>query len=60
MAVHLQRTSTHGVMSGRGAGVRGQAACRVEFLHRDAVLKAGDQVVTSGLGGVFPKGLLVG
>ena len=60
MAVRVQRTGTAGVMSGRGPGARGYATCDLEFLNRDDVLRAGDRLVTSGLGGVFPKGLPVG
>ena len=30
------------------------------FLSRHAALKAGQQVITSGQGGVYPKGILVG
>ena len=60
VAARVQRTGTSGVLSGRGAGPRGYATCRLDFLNKDDVLKSGDQVVTSGLGGVFPKGLPVG
>ena len=30
------------------------------FVNRDAKIKSGETVITSGLGGVFPKGLLIG
>lgn len=33
---------------------------RMEQLAQDAVVKPGDTVVTSGLGGAYPKGLLIG
>lgn len=33
---------------------------RLQFLPRDSVLREGARVVTSGLGGLFPKGLDVG
>jgi rod shape-determining protein MreC len=60
VAVKLQRTGTAGVMTGRGPGAWGYITCRLDFLDLDQVLRAGDRVVTSGLGGVFPKGLPVG
>lgn len=60
VAVRVQRTGTSGVLAGRGPGARGYATCRLDFMNMDDVLKSGDQVMTSGLGGVFPKGLPVG
>jgi rod shape-determining protein MreC len=33
---------------------------RLEYLPRDEEVRRGDEVVTSGLGGVFPDGLVVG
>jgi len=33
---------------------------RLSFIQIDAEIEAGDRVLTSGLGGVFPKGLVVG
>lgn len=52
----VQRTRTVGVVEGElGGGIR------FKFLARDSGgLQAGDLVVTSGLGGLFPKGLPVG
>jgi rod shape-determining protein MreC len=32
----------------------------LKYVARDADIKAGDRVISSGLGGVFPKGLLIG
>ena len=32
----------------------------LEFVSREATIKAGDVIITSGIGGVYPKGLLVG
>lgn len=37
---------------------RGQ--CLVRYLDKDSSVNRGDQVYTSGLGGVYPKGLLLG
>ena len=37
-----------------------QGTCTLSYLASSAGLEAGDQVVTSGLGGVYPSGILVG
>jgi len=34
--------------------------CLLQYLNRDAEIKYGDIVVTSGMGGIFPKGILIG
>lgn len=60
VAVRLPRTGAFGVLSGRGVAWNGRAFCRVNFLNKDLPVRVGDEVVTSGLGGVFPKGLLIG
>lgn len=33
---------------------------RLEYLDKDLVINTGEEVVTSGLGGIFPEGLLIG
>jgi rod shape-determining protein MreC len=51
----VQRTRVTGIVSGNlGAGTR------VRYLPLLADVVAGDEVVTSGMGGVFPKGIPVG
>ena len=47
----------------RGSGVTvgiGEDVCEMKFVPIVAEVKLGDKVISSGLGGVFPKGLLVG
>lgn len=60
VSVRISRTGSHGIL--RGAGMRwdGQIVCRVDFLHPRHAVRPGDEVVTSGLGGVFPPNLPVG
>ena len=53
--VILQRTRLQGVM--RGAGPRG---CILKYISKTQDVQEGETVVSSGIGGVFPKGLLVG
>jgi len=37
-----------------------QGECKIVYLPLDSEVKAGDKVMTSGTGGVYPKGLLIG
>jgi rod shape-determining protein MreC len=56
----LKESGHYGIVQGNvlsgGAGAR----CRMLFVDRFAALKPNDRVYTSGLGGVFPKGILIG
>lgn len=60
VSVYLPRSGASGVMSGKGQVPTGTTLCRIEFINKDLEILAGDEVLTSGLGGVFPRGLLVG
>ena len=51
----VQRSRTRGIVQGRGSG---QLAFQFEAQSGD--VRAGDQILTSGLGGVYPKGLKLG
>ena len=51
----VQRTRTQGVIS--GAGPRGLI---LKYISKTQDVKEGDVIVSSGMGGVFPKGLLIG
>jgi rod shape-determining protein MreC len=53
--VILQKTRTQGIV--RGAGSRG---CILKYISKNIDVKENEVVVSSGIGGVFPKGLLVG
>ena len=56
----IRRTGTFGVVSGRGVSWKGHPLCRMEFINKNTAVQPGDAVLTSGLGGLFPRGLLVG
>ncbi|MBN1957972.1 MAG: rod shape-determining protein MreC [Desulfuromonadales bacterium] len=51
VAALVQRTRTRGVVRGRGDDLS------LEYALRDSDLRVGDLLVTSGMGGIFPKGL---
>lgn len=55
IACLVERSREHGLLVGSG-----QRLAQVAYLDLDADVVAGDQVVTSGPGGMFPKGLPLG
>jgi rod shape-determining protein MreC len=54
VAALVQRNRTRGVARGRGD------LLTLEYAVRQAEIEKGDHIITSGMGGVFPKGLPVG
>lgn len=55
VSVLLQRSRTHGVLQGVGA-----AGCRLKYVAKTEEVNVGDTVISSGLGGIFPKGIILG
>lgn len=55
IAAQVQRSRARGVVRGAGNG-----RCSMEFTVKDEDVKVGDTVISSGMGGVFPKGLPIG
>jgi rod shape-determining protein MreC len=51
----VQRTRSKAIVEGKG-----ENQCQLKYLLRSEEVVVGDMVVTSGLGGNFPKGLTVG
>jgi len=51
----IQRSRAQGILQGAGA-----AGCNLKYISRVEEVRAGDVVLSSGLAGVFPKGLLLG
>ena len=56
----LQDTREPGVASGVDAAFTFSPRCTMTYVNRDVKVKPGEAVITSGLGGVFPKGILIG
>lgn len=59
VGVSIKRSKTTGIVEGDGS-LRYEGKCRLGYIARDADIQTGDFVETSGLGGIFPKGLLIG
>ncbi len=51
----LERSRSQGIVVGQGSNY-----LSVNYLSRMSGIRTGDQVVTSGIDGIYPKGLLVG
>jgi rod shape-determining protein MreC len=51
----VQRTRDQGVVQGLGA-----RRCEVKYLSRQAAVAVDDVIITSGMAGIFPKGMRVG
>ncbi len=51
----VQGTRYQGIL--QGGGVMG---CTLKYVERSEEIKAGDLIVTSGIGGIFPKGMALG
>ena len=51
----VQRSRGRGILKGRGS-----RECLFEYVIKTCDIKNGDTIVTSGMGGVFPKGLYLG
>jgi len=55
IAATIQRSRARGVVKGKDDGL-----CSLEFATREEDVKVGDIVISSGIGGVFLKGLPIG
>lgn len=59
MGVIIPRTQDIGVLEG-DFSLRQDGTCKVAYLGNEVKLNAGDSVVTSGIGGVFPSKIMIG
>jgi len=51
----VQRTRVRGILQGKGGN-----RCSLDYVPKSADVQEGDLVLASGLGGIFPKGLVFG
>lgn len=58
-AAAISRTRDNGILSG-SASYAADGKCVVNNLSRDTLATVGDQIITTGLGGVYPPDVLVG
>lgn len=55
----IERTGDRAIVEGNVEYID-KGACKMTYLSKNATVTAGDFVETSGLGGIYPKGLLIG
>ncbi len=55
IAVLIQRSRSRGILEGRTEDL-----CELKYVTRTGDVQKGDTVISSGLGGFYPKGILVG
>lgn len=69
VSVRLEGEGSYGILHGGGVSLRGRhslgVVCaprpfQVDYVRKDLEFKVGELVTTSGLGGLFPPGLIVG
>lgn len=60
VSARVSRTGSFGLVVGKGVSHKGYPVAQMQFIHKDTPVRVGDDVVTSGLGGVFPKDVLIG
>jgi rod shape-determining protein MreC len=65
----LKRSGAPGIVSGAGVAANGDQSlamlsaipvCRLDYVDKSADIIDNEEVITSGLGGVYPEGILVG
>jgi rod shape-determining protein MreC len=56
----IEGSREQGIIVGEGVAAEGKPKARMKFIARNAEIAVGERVFTSGLGGVFPSGLLLG
>lgn len=59
VSVRINKTMELAVVKG-DLSLKNQGLCRMEYISTDANIGVGDSVETSGQGGIYPKGILVG
>ena len=55
VAAIIQKNRVEGILVGQS-----QNNCILKYIERDADIQIGDSVISSGMGGIFPKGLMLG
>jgi len=60
VSAKLENSQEQGILSGQRGALRALPDLRLRYLSREAEAAAGRRVISSGTGGLFPPGLLLG
>lgn len=60
VSAKIEGTLEQGILAGERAGLDLRPDLRLRFLNRNVVINPGSNVISTGEGGVFPAGLLIG
>lgn len=56
---YIERSGTLGVVEGTYE-LRAEGLCRMVYIEADSDIRVGDKVLSSGVGEIYPRGLLIG
>lgn len=56
---YIERSGVLGVVEGTYE-LRTEGVCRMVYIEPDSDIRVGDKVLSSGMGGVYPRGILIG
>ena len=56
---YVERTGEHGMVEG-DYGLKSDGVCKMTGIPSDSSVKVGDKILTSGIGSVYPEGILIG
>ena len=59
VGAYIERSGTLGVVEGTYE-LRTEGLCRMVYIEADSDIRVGDKVISSGIGEVYPRGLLIG
>lgn len=59
VGAYIERSGALGVVEGTYE-LRAEGLCRMVYIEADADIRVGDKVLSSGIGEVYPRGLLIG
>ncbi len=60
ISARISRTGAFGIVRGTGAPLHGRPLFRMDFIDANTTVVPGDEVVTSGLGTLYTRGLFIG
>lgn len=59
VGAYVERSGELGLVEGVYE-LKGNGVCRMSYLVSDADIKVGDKIVSSGIGSIYPRGLIIG